>query len=97
MPRNQFERMIFALITVIITVHAYVFYSLYVVNGSVLMEVNQTAGVIDAINKQGGVYILGNFMPIWFVVIIEFIFAYTLECAAGSPLSFKLACKAFDI
>lgn len=97
MPRNQFERMIFALITVIITVHAYVFYSLYVVNGSVLMEVNQTTGVIDAINKQGGVYIFGQFMPIWFVVIIEFIFAYTLECAVGSPLSFKLACKVFDI
>ncbi len=29
MPRNQFQRMIFALITVVITVHAYVFYSLY--------------------------------------------------------------------
>ena len=34
MPRNQFQRMIFALLTVIVTVHAYVFYSLYVVNGS---------------------------------------------------------------
>lgn len=89
--------MMFALITVIITVHAYVFYSLYVVNGSVLMEVNQTTGVIDAINKQGGVYMLGQFMPIWVVVIIEFIFAYTLECVAGSPFSFKLACKVFDI
>ena len=33
MPRNQFQRMIFALLTVIVTVHAYVFFSLYVING----------------------------------------------------------------
>ena len=39
MPRNQFERMMFALMTVIVTVHAFVFYSLYVVNGSTLMNV----------------------------------------------------------
>ena len=30
MPKNQFERMMFALMTVIVTVHAYVFYSIYV-------------------------------------------------------------------
>jgi len=42
MPRNQFQRMIFALLTVIITVHGYVFYSLYVVNGKLLMELNGT-------------------------------------------------------
>ena len=40
MPRNQFERMIFALLTVVITVHGYVFYSLYVVNGDLLMALN---------------------------------------------------------
>ncbi len=33
MPRNQVQRMFFAFITVLITVHAYVFYSLYVING----------------------------------------------------------------
>lgn len=38
MPRNQFQRAIFALLAVIVTVHAYVFYSLYVVNGSTLLE-----------------------------------------------------------
>lgn len=96
MPRNQFERMIFALMTVIVTVHRYVFYSLYVVNGSVLMEVNQTHSVIEAINNQGGVYMFGHFLPIWAVVIVEFVFAYSLECLAGSPLSFKLACKVFN-
>ncbi len=97
MPKNQFERMMFALMTVIITVHGYVFYSLYVVNGSVLMEVNHASGVIEAINLQGGVYMLGKFMPIWAVVIVEFILAYALECLVGSPCSFKLACKVFDM
>lgn len=52
MPKNQFQRMIFALITVIITVHGYVFYSLYVVNGNILMTLKNTNSVISAINAQ---------------------------------------------
>lgn len=96
MPRNQFQRMIFALITVIITVHAYVFYSLYVVNGTTLMAVNNAQGVIEAIDKQGGVYMFGKFLPIWAVVLVEFCFAYVLEVIMGSPLSFKLASRIFD-
>lgn len=96
MPRNQFQRMVFALLTVVITVHAYVFYSLYVVNGSVLMSINQTTGVLDAIEKQGGVYMFGRYVPIWAVVIIEFVCAYLLEMVMGSPYSFKLASKVFD-
>lgn len=96
MPRNQFQRMVFALITVGITVHAYVFYSLYVVNGSVLMEVTGADSVIHAIEKQGGVYMFGNMLPIWAVVLIEFCFAYSLECLVGSPLSFKMASRMFD-
>ncbi len=96
MPRNQFQRMIFALITVIITVHTYVFYSLYVVNGNVLMSVTGTNSVLGAINAQGGVYMFGKMLPIWTVVLVEFFFAYTLECIMGSPLSFKLASKCFN-
>ncbi|MCD8022973.1 MAG: hypothetical protein LUF30_08400 [Lachnospiraceae bacterium] len=96
MPRNQFQRMIFALITVIITVHAYVFYSLYVINGSTLMSVTGADSVLHAIRAQGGVYMFGRMMPIWALVLIEFCFAYTLECVLGSPFSFKLACKNFD-
>ncbi len=96
MPRNQFQRMIFALITVIITVHAYVFYSLYVVNGSVLMSVTGESSVLNAVNSQGGVYMLGRMLPIWAVVLIEFICAYGLECVMGSPCSFKLASKCFN-
>ena len=73
MPRNQFQRMVFAFLTVVITVHAYVFYSLYVVNGSILMEINNTKSVLAAINAQRGVLMCGKFVPIWLVVIVEFL------------------------
>lgn len=96
MPGNQFQRMIFAFITVVITVHAYVFYSLYVVNGDVLMEITGQKSVLAAINAQGGVYMFGQMMPIWVVVLVEFGFAYSLECLLGSPLSFRLASRMFD-
>lgn len=46
MPRNQFERMVFAFLTVLVTVHAYVFYSLYVINGTVLMNITGADRVI---------------------------------------------------
>ncbi len=96
MPRNQFQRMIFALLTVIITVHAYVFYSLYVVNGSTLIEVTGERSVLAAVNAMGGVYMLGRHCPIWAVVALEFVLAYCLELFMGSPCSFKLARKVFD-
>lgn len=96
MPQNRFERVAFAFLTVVVTVHAYVFYSLYVVNGQTLMALNNADGVIAAINKQGGVYMFGNFLPIWAVVLVEFAFAFTLEVFMGSPVSFKLACRVFD-
>ncbi|MGN0536576.1 MAG: hypothetical protein ACI4M3_01195 [Acutalibacteraceae bacterium] len=96
MPRNQFQRMVFAFLTVVVTVHAYVFYSLYVVNGSTLMSATNTTNVLDAINTLGGVYMFGQYMPIWAVILIEFCFAYGLECIMGSPCSFKLASKVFD-
>ncbi len=97
MPKNQFQRCIFALITVIITVHAYVFYSLYVVNGSTLMSVTGATSVLSAIDKQGGVLLCGHMAPIWAVVIVEFLFAYIIEIFVGSPASFRLASKVFDI
>jgi hypothetical protein len=88
--------MVFAFITVLITVHAYVFYSLYVVNGSTLMAVTGQSSVLGAINAQGGVYMFGRMLPIWAVILIEFCFAYGLEVIMGSPSSFKLACKVFN-
>ena len=96
MPKNQFQRMMFALITVIITVHAYVFYSLYVIHGSTFMTITGESGVIAAINAMGGVPVFGHGVPIWAVILIEFALAYALECAVGSPTSFKLTCKIFD-
>ncbi|MGN0369532.1 MAG: hypothetical protein ACI4EW_03200 [Butyrivibrio sp.] len=96
MPRNQFQRMIFALLTVIITVHAYVFYSLYVINGNFFMSIEGATGVLDGIRLNGGVMVFGHPVPIWAVVLIEFCLAYTLECTIGCPCSFKLAAKIFD-
>ena len=96
MPRNQFHRMIFALLTVIITVHAYVFYSLYIINGNFFMSIEGATGVLDGIRLNGGVMVFGHPVPIRAVVLIEFCLAYTLECTIGSPCSFRLASKIFD-
>lgn len=96
MPTNQFQRTIFALLTVIVTVHAFVFYNIYVVNGDILMQVNQAQSVMEAITKQGGIYMLGMTVPIWAVVLVEFVLAFSLEMLVGSPCSFKLACKVFN-
>ena len=97
MPQNKKERAIFAFITVLITVHAYVFYSLYVINGSTLMQVSEKTSVLNAINSLGGVYMVGRYLPIWVVVFVELCFAYLFEMFVGQPFSFKMACKTFDI
>ncbi len=96
MPKSKIQKMIFALLTVIVTVHGYVFYSLYVVNGQTLMNVTEAGSVLAAIRAQGGVYMVGRMVPIWAVVLVEFLLAYCLEILVGSPSSFKLASKVFD-
>ena len=96
MPRNQFQKTFFAFITVIITVHAYVFYSLYVIHGSTFIANTGASGVLEAIKMMGGVSVLGKTVPIWAVVLIEFFLAFTLEIFVGSPQSFKIACHYFD-
>ncbi len=96
MPRNQFQKMFFAFVTVFVTVHAYVFYSLYVIHGGTFIASTGATGVLEAINMMGGVPVLGKNIPIWAVVIIEFVLAYALELMLGSPLSFKIACHYFD-
>lgn len=88
--------MVFAFLTVLVTVHAYVFYSLYVVNGGTFMEITGTDTVLEAIRAMGGVSVCGTFLPIWAVVLIEFILAYSLEVLMGSPCSFKLAARVFN-
>ena len=96
MPRNQFQRMVFAFLTVLVTVHAYVFYSLYVINGGAFLEITGAGSVLEAIRAMGGVSVFGIFVPIWAVVLIEFILAYSLEVLMGSPCSFRLAARVFD-
>lgn len=101
MPQTKPQRALYALLTVIITVHAYVFYSLYVINGDTFLANAQAIApgidrVLPAINVLGGVPMLGRSMPIWAVVLIEFCLAYLLEMLVGQPSSFKLACKSFD-
>ena len=93
MPKNQKEKALFALLTVAITVCAFVFYSLYVINGSTLMEITDTQSVIEAIRTLGGVYMFGTYLPVWALMLIEFAFAFTCEMCVGSPLSMKIASK----
>ncbi|MBE5872109.1 MAG: Trep_Strep domain-containing protein [Lachnospiraceae bacterium] len=57
----------------LITVHAYVFYSLYVVNGNLLMNLTGESSVIRAINARGGMYMFGRMLPIWAVILLLFI------------------------
>ena len=53
MPQTKAQRALFALLTVLITVHAYVFYSLYVVSGPALTALHGTGSVPEAIRRQG--------------------------------------------
>lgn len=79
------QKAVFALLTVIITVNAFVFYNLFVINGCNFSEIQQ----------QRGVYILNHNLPILAVIVIEFCFAYSLEMILGSSCSFKIARRVF--
>jgi hypothetical protein len=60
------------------------------------MQATNTESVLQAIAAQGGVYMFGRMLPIWKVILVEFCFAYVLECFIGSPMSFKMASKMLD-
>lgn len=94
--QNQIQHLVYALITVVITVHAFVFYSLYVVEGDALMRSTGTTSVLQAIDSQGGVYMFGNYLPIWLLVVVETVCAFVLAVGMGSPLAFRLASRKFD-
>lgn len=94
--QNQIQHLVYALITVVITVHAFVFYSLYVVEGNVLMRSTGTTSVLQAIGSQGGVYMFGSHLPIWLVIVVETVCAFVLAVGMGSPLAFRLASRKFD-
>ena len=94
--QNQIQHLVYALITVVITVHAFVFYSLYVVEGDALMRSTGTTSVLQAIDQQGGVYMFGSYLPIWLVIVVETVCAFVLAVGMGSPLAFRLASRKFD-
>ena len=96
MSKNRTQHLVYALITVFITVHLFVFYSLYVIEGDSLMQATRTTSVLQALDSQGGVYMFGTYMPIWLMIIIETVCAFVLAVAMGSPLAFRLASRKFD-
>ena len=96
MSKNRTQHLVYALITVFITVHLFVFYSLYVVEGDSLMQATGMASVLQALDSQGGVYMFGGYLPIWLMVVIETVCAFVLAVAMGSPLAFRLASRKFD-
>ncbi len=96
MSKNRTQHLVYALITVFITVHLFVFYSLYVIEGDSLMQAKGMASVLQALDSQGGVYMFGGYLPIWLMVVIETVCAFVLAVAMGSPLAFRLASRKFD-
>ena len=96
MSKNRTQHLVYALITVFITVHLFVFYSLYVIEGDSLMQATGTTSVLQALDSQGGVYMFGTYLPIWLMILIETVCAFVLAVAMGSPLAFRLASRKFD-
>lgn len=96
MSKNRTQHLVYALITIFITVHLFVFYSLYVIEGDSLMQATGTTSVLQALDSQGGVYMFGSYLPIWLMIVIETVCAFVLAVAMGSPLAFRLASRKFD-
>lgn len=96
MLKKRTQHLVYALITVFITVHLFVFYSLYIIEGDSLIQATGTASVLQALDSQGGVYMLGSYLPIWLMIVIETVCAFVLAVVMGSPLAFRLASRKFD-
>lgn len=94
--QNQIQHLVYALITMAITVPAFVFYSLYVIEGDTLTKATGATSGLQAIDRQGGVYMFGSHLPLWLVVAVELVCAYVLAVFMGSPLAFRLASRKFD-
>lgn len=97
MPKSKFQNIMFALITSIITVNIYVLFNLFVINGDTLMEINNTESVIEAVNKQGGIMMFGQMVPIWVSILTEIFLSFCIEVCVAGPLSFKIISNLFDI
>lgn len=100
MPQTRLQQFFFAAVTVLITVNAFLFYSIFVVNGSTLTEYASMASaqtitsVPQALSVLGGITMFGRTVPVWAVAIVEFCCALTLELLMGSPCSIRLALRA---
>lgn len=84
MPQTRFQRFIFALLSVILSVHCFVFYNLAMDYGFT-NEIFTTAYSIQTAKALWGIPV-----PI---ILMEFIFALLLELFIGGPMSEKLAMK----
>ncbi|MBD5405147.1 DUF2798 domain-containing protein [bacterium] len=78
MPNTKIERIIFALLTVFITVHCFVFYCLAIEMGGMSMNV-----IKNAYSIRTWVY------PVP-IIVLEFVLAFACEMLIGSPMSLKL-------
>ena len=85
MPTTRFQKMIYAFITVVITVHLFVFYNLSYVNGLSFAQL-----------EKYGIPVFGHSYKLWTNILIEFICAYSIEMFVGSPYSVKLAFRVVD-
>lgn len=97
MKKEKLKQPTYSFITVILTVCAFVFYSVYVVEGETLMLATGKDGVLAAVKSLGGIYMFGTIMPLWAVLLIEFVCAFTLSITIGCPNAFKITAKRFDV
>ena len=95
MKNSILQRILYSFITVLITVPAFVFYSVYVLEGEALKKSSGINSVWGTIKAQGGLYMMGKIIPVWGVLLIEFICAFVLACLFGGT-TFKLAYRVFD-
>ncbi len=85
MSRNTLQRFVYSLITVLITVSAFIFYSVYVVEWQTWTE----------IYAQWGLYMFWTILPIRVIFLIEAVCALTLAILYW-PVAFRLARGVFD-
>lgn len=97
MKKEKLKQPAYSFITVLLTVCAFVFYSVYVVEGDTLMLATGKNGVLAAVKSLGGIYMFGTIIPIWAVLLIEFVCAFTLSVTIGCPNAFKIISKRFDM
>jgi len=57
----------------------YCFLVIYVVNGDKLKATTRTKKVSDALNKNGGVYMFGKYLPLYGMILIEWFIAFIFE------------------